>query len=148
MAQPKITVSLNGKVVGSRRTDHPYTHALVLHSFDPAKYRAHCATLDRGDDSRRADHAYFATEAATRYASDPTRARYAAWAKMSVEEYIAADRASVAKRIEIDIARGVADGACVLSYHTRRELAIKAIDGARSSHPAYSVVVVTVDPQP
>ena len=39
----KITVSLNGKVIGKRTTDRVYTHALVLIDFAPTMHRAHVA---------------------------------------------------------------------------------------------------------
>jgi hypothetical protein len=38
-----LQVTLNSVVVGQRKTDRPYTHALVAHSFREAEYRERIA---------------------------------------------------------------------------------------------------------
>jgi len=38
-----LQVTLNGVVVGQRKTDRDYTWALVAHSFDEKTFRARCA---------------------------------------------------------------------------------------------------------
>jgi len=48
-----LQVTLNGVVVGQRKTDRPYTHALVAHSFREAEYR---------ERMKKAAHSHYSNE--------------------------------------------------------------------------------------
>lgn len=152
MAKPKITVSFNGTVIGSRRTDRPYTHALVLHDFDPEAVRKAAAREwpEYGVQSATQSHAH-AIESIKpdyKYASvvrGDERLACERIAAMSLDEYIEECRARHFARYEKLIASRLAEGARVLSYHGRHDLALAALGQAQGAHLAYDVAIVAVD---
>ena len=141
MAKNKVSVSYNGKVIGTRQTDRNYTHALVLVDFDPSVLRARAERewpeygIANAKNMHR--HAVEAKESTYRYASavtDEERTRYAAIAARTVDECVAESRAKHFQRYEDMIARRREAGPAVLSYHMSRDLAFKAQAQARKTH--------------
>lgn len=152
MAQRKITVSLNGKVIGSRRTDRTYTHALVLVDFDPAVFRAHREREWRayGEANAKASHrhAVVAKEPSYKYASvvsPAERANHERIAAMSLEDYVVHAHAEQLKNTEEWISKKISQGAQVLSYAGRPDLAEKRAAQARKDLTEYTVLIVPVD---
>jgi hypothetical protein len=152
MAKRKITVSFNGKVIGTRQTDRTYTHALVLTDFDPVVFRARRARewqaygIANAQSSHR--HAVVAKEPTYKYASvvsPAERANCERIAALSLDAYVAQAHADSLKRDEAWISKKISQGAQVLSYHGSRDLAFKAQAAARSVHTEYLVLVEPVD---
>lgn len=148
----KITVKFNGKVIGTRKTDRTYTHALVLTDYNPSAARDREAANWRrfGADNAKSGHAYavVAQSKDYRYASvtsDTERARYAEAAALSVDQYVAGRRVQSLNRLEEHINKCISKGAAVLSYHGSRELAFKAQAAASKTHPEYLVLVEPVE---
>lgn len=147
MAQPKITVSFNGKIIGTRRTDRKYSHALVLTDFNEDVARGVEADQWRSYGKKQAtnNHAYYIEQVAANdfTYSDEHRARRVA--ALPVEEYVQEQRAAAFKRLNESIARRHDNGTVVLSYHGSAELALKAQAAAAKVHSEYTVRVVPVD---
>jgi hypothetical protein len=148
----KLTVKLNGKTIGTRKTDRTYTHAIVRTDYRPEVSRSIAAGSWRtlGADNARKGHkdAIEAQSPTYRYASgitDAERARYAVIAAMPVEAYIAKCHADSLHRLEAEISRRLSVGAEVLSYCGRYDLAIKAQAAATRDHPAWTVIILPVE---
>lgn len=152
MAKNKVTVTYNGKVIGTRQTDRTYTHALVLTDFDPSVLRARAErewpAYGITSAKNMHSHAVEAKEPTYRYASVVSaeeRARMAAVAAMPLEDYVAQCRVAHFERYEKLIAHRAAQGSVVLSYHMSRDLAFKAQAQANKTHGEYLVLVEPTD---
>lgn len=152
MAQPKLTVTLEGRVIGTRRTDRKYTHVVALTAFDVAVFRKVCAEARKGyakyRDRSDFDHAVAAASPTYRYADqydDAARARFQAIADAGFEAYVAGRDAESVTNTEASIVRRLAEGAAVLSWHGSEVLAAKARNAAVPLHASYRLVVLPVD---
>jgi hypothetical protein len=143
----KIAVKFNGKTIGVRTTDRPYTHALVLTDFNPDLCRKlhleYWAKDGRASTKSGWFHAREAQHLGYKYASvitDAARAEYAAIAAKPFDLYYA-EHAAALQRLEEHITKVISRGAEVLSYHGSRAPAFKAQSKASVTHPCCLVLV-------
>lgn len=147
----KISVSFNGKIIGTRSTDRAYTHALVLHNFDPDMVRRLSDSAWRNDyaDSARRYHRHAAEAALPSYkyasvVSAKELAEYQRVAAMPLDIYVAEQHMQHLANVEKRIASTISRGASVLSYHGSYALAVKAKGSADKVQREFDVLIAEV----
>jgi hypothetical protein len=168
MAKPRLSVTFNGRVIGTRSTDRPYTHAVILTDFDEDAARRSFAAHSTVDADAKSGWSFCRLRLDTPLGEIPKQTEVRdgrvklCWSwpieqrdkdsalkwldgATTVEEFAAKLSAQSLARLEKYIALKKATGNCVLSWHSSRDLAFKAKDAARDKNPAYLTLVWEVD---
>ena len=164
MAKPKLSVTFNGKIIGTRSTDRLYTNVVVLADFDAEVLRkSHAASWENGWRASCIDTivwhrkmvsvgpggAVHVTGSARPWSYQLSPGDYvkhvAYVCGLTDDQLLEREQDNHFRRGEESIVRMCERGCNVLSWHTSRDLACKAKDAARQHHDHYLILVAPVD---
>jgi hypothetical protein len=161
----KLTVTRDGKLLGKRTTDRPYTHVVVLTKFnaDAARREGARGWTTWGADACKKNIDYsrrmvkigaggtICVSSARSWSYQQSQGdydRHVAWLDgMTDDQIMGREAAASFGRCEKGIIERLAEGDKVLSWHSTRALADKAMSAAIEKHPAYTLMIMPVDGQ-